>query len=134
MQANQGEAQPFYKDGLPTLATLRANGKINLIEYPNEDMPVTEKPRKYLHAYLLFVKDTRNDLKCQNPGLTFKELSQLMAERWKSLTQSQRQEYELLAIEEKRIHDDQMNKYEEFCRMNGTYQLGNGFKRKKGVN
>ena len=64
----------YYKDGLPTLETLRANGKINLIDY-KEDKVVTEKPRKCLHSYLLYVKDTRNDLKLENPNLTFKELS-----------------------------------------------------------
>jgi len=65
----------FMKNGLPTLDTVRANGKISLIDYPDPSAVVTEKPRKYLHSYLLFVKDTRNDLKIGNPNLSFKELS-----------------------------------------------------------
>jgi len=69
------EERKFLKEGLPTLETLRANGKINLIDYPNESMPVTDKPRKSLHSYMLYVKDTRNDLKQSNSNLTFKELS-----------------------------------------------------------
>ena len=57
------------------METLRANGKINLIEYPDPSEKVTEKPRKHLHSYLIFVKDTRNDLKIANPSLSFRELS-----------------------------------------------------------
>ena len=60
---------------MPTLDTLRANGKISLIEYPNPDDQVTEKPRKHLHSYLIYVKHTRNDLKLAYPNLSFKELS-----------------------------------------------------------
>lgn len=63
------------KNGLPTMDTVRANGKISLIDYPDPSSIVSEKPRKYLHAYLIFVKNTRNELKIQNPNLSFKELS-----------------------------------------------------------
>ena len=94
-----------YRNGLPTLDTLRANGKINLIDYPDPNSMVTEKPRKHLHSYLIFVKATRNDLKINNPNLTFKELSQLMADRWKSLPEHERAEYELLSAEDKRIRE-----------------------------
>ena len=66
---------PFYKNGLPTLDTLKYNGKINLIDYPDPNEKVTEKPRKHLHSYLIYVKATRNDLKLAYPHLTFKELS-----------------------------------------------------------
>lgn len=69
--------------GYPTLDTLRANGMINLIEYPNPNLPVTEKPRKYLHPYLLYVKRVRAELKLANPNCSFRELSVLMAENWK---------------------------------------------------
>ena len=65
----------LYQNGMPTLDSLRANGKINLIEYPDPSEKVTEKPRKHLHSYLIFVKDTRNDLKIANPNLSFRELS-----------------------------------------------------------
>lgn len=92
---------------MPTLDTLRANGKIALIDYPDENAIVTEKPRKYLHAYLLFVKNIRNDLKQKNPDLSFRELSQLMADNWRALPEGERAEYELLAAEDKRIQDRQ---------------------------
>jgi len=42
--------------------------------------PVTERPRKHLTSYLLYVKNTRGDLKLECPNLSFKELSQLMEE------------------------------------------------------
>ena len=39
----------YYRDGFPTLDTLRANGKIHLIDYKNDE-PVTERPRKLLNT------------------------------------------------------------------------------------
>ena len=67
------------------METLRRNGKIALIDYPDPNAPVTEKPRKYLHSYLMFVKHVRHDRKLQNPTLTFKELSQLISNEWSSM-------------------------------------------------
>ena len=85
--------------------TLKYNGKINLIDYPDPNEKVTEKPRKHLHSYLIYVKATRNDLKLAYPHLTFKELSQLMADRWKNLSSNERAEYELLSAEDRRIRE-----------------------------
>ena len=68
-------------------------------------MQVVEKPRKYLHSYLIYVKATRNELKQQNPNLSFRELSQLMADRWRALSDHERAEYELLSAEDKRIRE-----------------------------
>ena len=48
----------YYKNGFPTLDTLKSNGKINLIDYPNPSEDVTDKPRKHLHSYLIYVKAT----------------------------------------------------------------------------
>lgn len=115
---------------MPTLETLRANGKINLIDYPNPNEKVTEKPRKHLHSYLLFVKDTRNDLKIANPNLSFRELSQLMADRWKNLPDYQRAEYEVLTLEDKRIREIQLMKYEQYIRENPSAANNSGYKRK----
>ena len=120
----------LYQKGMPTLDTLRANGKINLIDYPDPNEKVTEKPRKHLHSYLIFVKDTRNDLKIANPNLSFRELSQLMADRWKNLSDYKRAEYEVLSQEDKRIRDIQLIKYENYIRENPSAAYNSGYKRK----
>ena len=87
------------------METLQMNGKINLIEYPVSGMDVTEKPRKPMHSYLYFIKDNRAPMKLKHPQLTFKDLSQMLGDKWKQLSKYQKAEYELLAAEDKRIND-----------------------------
>ena len=41
-----------------------------------------------------------------------------MADRWKSLPENERAEFELLSAEDKRIREIQLMKYESFCREN----------------
>ena len=56
---------------MPTLETLKLNGKINLIDYPAADEIVKEKPRKPLNPYLIYVKNIRDEIKKDNPKLSF---------------------------------------------------------------
>ena len=121
---NTGEA--------PTLDTLRRNGKLELLDFHDPNMAVVDKPRKPLHAYLFFVKNMRNATKLANPNITFRELSILLAERWKSLDTYERAEYELLATEDRRITEKQVAKYHEFLQHNpsAAYQQGKKYKRK----
>ena len=47
---------------MPTLETLRINGKINLIDYPDPNEKVTERPRKPLNAFLIYIKNNRDEV------------------------------------------------------------------------
>ena len=42
-----------------------------------------------------------------------------MGERWKNLDPNEKAEYELCAQEDRRIHEEQVQKYEDFLRGNG---------------
>ena len=106
-------------EGWPTLETVKRNGKINLIDLEEIKEPVTERPRKHLTSYLLYVKDTRADLKNENPNMSFKALSQLMADRWKALDPKIKMEYEILSAEDRRRHDELVIKYETWLKSNG---------------
>jgi len=47
---------------MPTLETLRINGKINLIDYPSPNEKITEKPWKPLNAFLIYIKNNRDEV------------------------------------------------------------------------
>ena len=61
----------FTKTGMPTLETLKHNGKIKLINYPKPDEVVTEKPMKPLNGYHIYLRTIRDETRATNPTLTF---------------------------------------------------------------
>ena len=47
---------------MPTIETLKINGKIDLIDYPDPNEKITIKPRKPLNAYQIFIKNNREEI------------------------------------------------------------------------
>lgn len=74
----------------------------------SEEMPQGKKkktkkdpnaPKKGLSAYMFFVKDTRQEIKEQNPDATFGEIGKLLGEAWKKL--EDKSKYEEMAKQDK---------------------------------
>jgi len=95
----------FGKNGLPTLETLKHNGKIKLITYPEADEVVTEKPRKPMNGYLIYIKTIREEVRRQNPNKSFQQLAEMMSRRWREQSHLEKAEYDLLAKEEMKIYE-----------------------------
>lgn len=54
---------------------------------------VPHPPKSKLNAYTYFVADRRPKLRKKNPELTFKELTQKVADEWKALTDEKKKKY-----------------------------------------
>ena len=61
----------FTKNGMPTIETLKHSGLIKLIEYQAPDEIVTERPKRPLGGYLIYIKTIRDDIKLNFPYYSF---------------------------------------------------------------
>lgn len=98
---------------MPTLATLKSNGKLDLIQYPEpkDGELIIVAPQKPLSAYQIYMKQMREKISSPDGGVP---LCQLIQQRWNEESYVERQEYEMLAKEEKRRYDLRLAKFHEW--------------------
>ncbi|CDH57466.1 hypothetical protein RO3G_07013 [Lichtheimia corymbifera JMRC:FSU:9682] len=77
--------------------------------YRRHPKPDRNAPVKPPSAYVMFANDVRSKLKEQN--LTFAQLAKATGERWKSLNDTERQRYETMAGEAKKIYNIALEQY-----------------------
>lgn len=77
--------------------------------YRRHPKPDRNAPVKPPSAYVMFANDVRSKLKDQN--LTFAQLAKATGERWKSLDDTERQRYETMAGEAKKIYNIALEQY-----------------------
>jgi len=68
-------------------------------------------PKRNLSAYLLYQNAMRNQFKCDNPGMTFGQLSKYTSHMYKSLTPQEKAEWELRSQQDKARFEEQMRTY-----------------------
>ncbi|KMU85076.1 non-histone chromosomal protein 6 [Coccidioides immitis H538.4] len=67
-------------------------------------------PKRGLSAYMFFAKEQRENVREENPGISFGQVGKLLGERWKALSDKQRAPYEeKAAADEKRYEDEKAN-------------------------
>lgn len=68
------------------------------------------KPKRAMNAYFIFIKEMRqND---ETKGLKLPEFVKFCANRWKELTESQKNQYKIKAAADKQRYADQKKKYQ----------------------
>ncbi|KAI0998310.1 hypothetical protein K3495_g9888 [Podosphaera aphanis] len=77
-------------------------------------------PKRGLSAYMFFANEQRDNVREENPGITFGQVGKVLGERWKALTDKQRTPYEAKAAEDKKRYEDEKANYnnveeEESC-------------------
>ncbi|KAI9320638.1 hypothetical protein BX666DRAFT_1909821 [Dichotomocladium elegans] len=77
--------------------------------YRRHPRPDRNAPVKPTSAYVMFSNDIRAQLKGQN--LTFAQLARATGERWKALDDTERQRYEAMALEAKKMYTIALEKY-----------------------
>jgi len=90
------------------------------------DKPVTRKPTKGskkkkdpnapkrgLSAYMFFANEQRENVRAENPGIAFGQVGKVLGERWKALSQKQRDPYEAKAAADKKRYEDEKAAYQQ---------------------
>jgi hypothetical protein len=68
-------------------------------------------PKRGLSAYMFFANEQRENVREENPGITFGQVGKVLGERWKALNMKQREPYEAKAATDKKRYEDEKASY-----------------------
>jgi hypothetical protein len=68
-------------------------------------------PKRGLSAYMFFANEQRENVREENPGISFGQVGKLLGERWKALDDKQRTPYEAKAAADKKRYEDEKAAY-----------------------
>ncbi|CAF9941964.1 Non-histone chromosomal protein 6 [Imshaugia aleurites] len=68
-------------------------------------------PKRGLSAYMFFANEQRDNVREENPGITFGQVGKVLGERWKALNTKQREPYEAKAATDKKRYEDEKASY-----------------------
>ncbi|KAL5352643.1 hypothetical protein V498_10244 [Pseudogymnoascus sp. VKM F-4517 (FW-2822)] len=68
-------------------------------------------PKRGLSAYMFFAQEQRDNVREENPGISFGQVGKVLGERWKALNDKQRTPYETKAQEDKKRYEDEKATY-----------------------
>jgi len=69
-------------------------------------------PKRPLSAYMFFAKDQRPVVASENPGADFGELGKILGERWKSLSEEDKEQYARQNTEDKERYKQEYKQWE----------------------
>ncbi|KAL9135699.1 MAG: hypothetical protein Q9175_003100 [Cornicularia normoerica] len=68
-------------------------------------------PKRGLSAYMFFANEQRDNVREENPGISFGQVGKVLGERWKALNAKQREPYEAKAKTDKQRYEDEKASY-----------------------
>jgi len=68
-------------------------------------------PKRGLSAYMFFANEQRDNVREENPGISFGQVGKILGERWKALNDKQRAPYEAKAAADKKRYEDEKQAY-----------------------
>ncbi|RMZ76061.1 hypothetical protein DV737_g5009, partial [Chaetothyriales sp. CBS 132003] len=68
-------------------------------------------PKRGLSAYMFFANEQRETVREENPGITFGQVGKVLGDKWKALSEKQREPYEKKAATDKKRYEDEKAKY-----------------------
>ncbi|KDD76594.1 hypothetical protein H632_c168p1 [Helicosporidium sp. ATCC 50920] len=69
-------------------------------------------PKRSLSAYFMYSNDVREQVKADNPGITFGEVGKKIGEQWAGLSAKEKEPYEKKAAEDKKRYEKEKEAYE----------------------
>lgn len=69
-------------------------------------------PKRGLSAYMFFANEQRDSVRAENPGIAFGQVGKVLGERWKALSEKQRQPYEAKAAADKKRYENEKAAYQ----------------------
>ncbi|KAI2463283.1 Non-histone chromosomal protein 6 [Annulohypoxylon bovei var. microspora] len=94
---------------MPKEATKR--GKTGKVE-KRKSKKDPNAPKRGLSAYMFFANEQRENVRDENPGISFGQVGKILGERWKALNDKQRTPYEAKAAADKKRYEDEKQAYQ----------------------
>jgi len=91
----------------------KAKSKNQKTEKKGTKRPKTDpkKPKRAISAYNYYVQENRANINKQNQDKKFSEISKMMGDTWRNLTETERTPYALKAQEDKKRYEMEMKNY-----------------------
>lgn len=68
-------------------------------------------PKRALSAYMFFANANREQIRTDNPDISFGEVGRLLGQKWKELSDSEKAPYEAKAAADKKRYEDEKAAY-----------------------
>jgi len=68
-------------------------------------------PKRALSAYMFFANANREQIRTDNPDISFGEVGRMLGQKWKELTDSEKAPYEAKAAADKKRYEDEKAAY-----------------------
>jgi hypothetical protein len=68
-------------------------------------------PKRGLSAYMFFANEQRDTVREENPGISFGQVGKVLGDKWKALSEKQREPYEKKAAADKKRYEEEKAKY-----------------------
>ncbi|CAR23688.1 HMG box domain-containing protein [Lachancea thermotolerans] len=68
-------------------------------------------PKRALSAYMFFANENRDIVRAENPGVTFGQVGRLLGDKWKALTDEEKQPYEAKHAADKKRYESEKELY-----------------------
>lgn len=81
---------------------------------PNKKRKDPNAPKRASNAYMIFCKERRAQLKNDRPDLPFGQLGKRLGEIWRSMSEKEKEVYELRACGDRDRYKGQMSEYQSF--------------------
>ncbi|KAK4207323.1 High mobility group box domain containing protein [Rhypophila sp. PSN 637] len=88
-----------------------ARGKTATKEKTRRTKKDPNAPKRGLSAYMFFANEQRENVREENPGVSFGEVGKILGQRWKALSEKQRMPYEAKAAADKKRYEDEKQAY-----------------------
>lgn len=68
-------------------------------------------PKRALSAYMFFANSNRDQVREDNPGISFGEVGRILGQKWKELSDADKAPYEAKAAVDKKRYEDEKAAY-----------------------
>lgn len=68
-------------------------------------------PKRSLSAYMFFANENRDIVRAENPGITFGEVGRMLGDKWKALTDEEKEPYNSKAAVDKKRYEKEKAEY-----------------------
>uniref|UniRef100_A0A060SYZ3 ARAD1A15532p n=1 Tax=Blastobotrys adeninivorans TaxID=409370 RepID=A0A060SYZ3_BLAAD len=68
-------------------------------------------PKRSLSAYMFFANEQRENVRNDNPGISFGQVGRVLGERWKALSEAEKKPYEEKAEADKKRYEEEKAAY-----------------------
>ncbi|CAN6631340.1 non-histone chromosomal protein 6A [Trichomonascus vanleenenianus] len=69
-------------------------------------------PKRSLSAYMFFANEQRDNVRAENPNITFGQVGKILGERWRALSEGDKAPYEEKALADKKRYEDEKAAYD----------------------